>query len=195
MVRRQTAFPVKWPNVADLLIIAAKDGPSMSESRPGETVSTRHKMRSTTLRSNINPEGRALVLAYSFRIKTRNRKGIVIHPGMDFVSSIGCLNPSGELKNKASNIDFDDSRARVVAMIDFHQREARRQLPEGMEATSSSTQSSSSRASPIERTLATRGAIRVVPTVYCHISQDDHGFWMVSLEHKESAERLPSPVH
>jgi hypothetical protein len=50
---------------------------------------------------------------------TGDRSGIIIHPGIRFLSSIGCLNPSSELKNKASDIDFDDSRARVVAIIDF----------------------------------------------------------------------------
>lgn len=50
--------------------------------------------------------------------KTRERTAILIHPGKDYLSSIGCLNPTGGLVNATSKIDFPDSRDRVIAIID-----------------------------------------------------------------------------
>lgn len=50
--------------------------------------------------------------------KTGEREAIVIHPGKGYLSSVGCLNPSAGLKDANSNIDFSDSRSRVIAIIE-----------------------------------------------------------------------------
>lgn len=50
--------------------------------------------------------------------KTDEREAILIHPGNGYLSSIGCLNPSVGLTNANSNIDFSDSRSRVIAIIE-----------------------------------------------------------------------------
>lgn len=50
--------------------------------------------------------------------KTDEREAILIHPGNGYLSSIGCLNPATALKNANSNIDFSDSRSRVIAIIE-----------------------------------------------------------------------------
>ncbi len=50
---------------------------------------------------------------------TGNRVGILIHPAHPpklYLSSVGCLNPSGPLRS-AQSINFWDSRARVIALI------------------------------------------------------------------------------
>jgi hypothetical protein len=49
---------------------------------------------------------------------TGRRKEILIHPGRGFLSSIGCINPAKSLANKTADIDFQDSRTRVIAIID-----------------------------------------------------------------------------
>jgi hypothetical protein len=49
---------------------------------------------------------------------TNKRVGILIHPGRGFLSSIGCINPARALPRPDSDIDFVDSRKRVIAMID-----------------------------------------------------------------------------
>lgn len=49
---------------------------------------------------------------------TGERTAILIHPGMDWLWSVGCLNPSGPLPNAAARIDYADSRARTIAIID-----------------------------------------------------------------------------
>lgn len=49
---------------------------------------------------------------------TDARVGILIHPARGFLWSIGCINPASDLSGAASDIDFLDSRARVIALID-----------------------------------------------------------------------------
>ena len=49
---------------------------------------------------------------------TGERVGILIHPARGFLWSIGCINPAGALPSGASDMNFLDSRARVIAMID-----------------------------------------------------------------------------
>jgi len=51
---------------------------------------------------------------------TGNRIGILIHPGHPpslYLSSIGCLNPTGPLQS-SDKMNFWDSRTRVIALID-----------------------------------------------------------------------------
>jgi hypothetical protein len=49
---------------------------------------------------------------------TRERKYVLIHPGEDYVKSVGCLNPATGLMNADSAIGFADSRKRVIDMIE-----------------------------------------------------------------------------
>ncbi len=49
---------------------------------------------------------------------TQPRYAIIIHPGENFMNSEGCLNPASGLQDAASQINFADSRARVIAIID-----------------------------------------------------------------------------
>lgn len=48
---------------------------------------------------------------------TGSRTGIMIHPAMGYVMSIGTINLSKPLADAQSNIEFADSRARVIALI------------------------------------------------------------------------------
>jgi hypothetical protein len=59
------------------------------------------------------------VEAGSYALLTQAGKvGILIHPGRGFLSSVGCINPAAALANAKADIDFVDSRTRVVAIID-----------------------------------------------------------------------------
>ena len=49
---------------------------------------------------------------------TGHRQGILFHPGGGFLASVGCLNFSKPLAGPSSNIDYGDSRDRVIAVID-----------------------------------------------------------------------------
>jgi hypothetical protein len=49
---------------------------------------------------------------------TNKRVGILLHPGRGFLSSIGCINPAKSLPKADTDIDFLDSRTRVIAIID-----------------------------------------------------------------------------
>lgn len=49
---------------------------------------------------------------------TGDRTAILIHPGEDYLNSIGCLNPCSGLTDADSKINFTDSRDRVIAIID-----------------------------------------------------------------------------
>ena len=49
---------------------------------------------------------------------TGERVGILIHPGENFLSSIGCFNPCTTLPNAAEMIDWDGSLRRTIRIID-----------------------------------------------------------------------------
>lgn len=49
---------------------------------------------------------------------TSKRVGILFHPGVGFLSSIGCINPSKPLDGPRQGMDFIESRSRVIAIID-----------------------------------------------------------------------------
>jgi hypothetical protein len=49
---------------------------------------------------------------------TNKRVGILFHPGRGFLSSVGCINPAKSLAGPKTDIDFVDSRTRVIAIID-----------------------------------------------------------------------------
>lgn len=50
-------------------------------------------------------------------MNTGNRAEILIHPGIGFLSSIGCINPCTNLPDASEPIDFIPSRNRVIAII------------------------------------------------------------------------------
>jgi hypothetical protein len=51
--------------------------------------------------------------------KTGKRTDILIHPGKnEFLSSIGCINLCTSLPNAKEDIDYSDSRRRVIAVIE-----------------------------------------------------------------------------
>lgn len=50
--------------------------------------------------------------------KTEKRTGILIHPGKNFLSSVGCFNPCTSLPDESEMIDFVPSRRRVIAIIE-----------------------------------------------------------------------------
>jgi hypothetical protein len=49
---------------------------------------------------------------------TNKRKEILIHPGRGFLSSVGCINPAKSLAKVGSDLNFLDSRARAISLID-----------------------------------------------------------------------------
>jgi hypothetical protein len=49
---------------------------------------------------------------------TDERSAILIHPGQDYVNSIGCMNPASGLTDANSMIEFMDSRNQVIAIIE-----------------------------------------------------------------------------
>lgn len=49
---------------------------------------------------------------------TGTRSGILIHPANGYLWSIGCLNPGSVLSGPNDNIQWSDSRSRVIAIID-----------------------------------------------------------------------------
>lgn len=51
-------------------------------------------------------------------LNTDKRSEILIHPGIGFLSSIGCINLCASLPNGAEGITYTSSRRRVISMID-----------------------------------------------------------------------------
>lgn len=51
-------------------------------------------------------------------LKTGSRSEILIHPGIGFLASVGCINLCKILPDASEPISFGGSRARVIAMID-----------------------------------------------------------------------------
>ena len=49
---------------------------------------------------------------------TNPRSEILIHPGVGFLSSIGCINPCTSLPDAAEMIDFEPSRRRVISILE-----------------------------------------------------------------------------
>jgi hypothetical protein len=50
--------------------------------------------------------------------QTGERSEILVHPAQGFLWSVGCLHPCEALPQGESNINFVDSRKRVIALID-----------------------------------------------------------------------------
>lgn len=50
--------------------------------------------------------------------RTGERSAILIHPAQNYRWSVGCINPSSGLKNADSQINYKDSRMRVIAIIE-----------------------------------------------------------------------------
>lgn len=53
--------------------------------------------------------------------RTEERTAILLHPGKNYISSIGCLNPASGLTDARSQINFQNSRSQVIAIIDAMQ--------------------------------------------------------------------------
>jgi hypothetical protein len=66
--------------------------------------------------SNVNPV--ALRRPGLLLLPTGARVGILIHPARGFLWSVGCINPATSLASASSDIDFNDSRTRIIALID-----------------------------------------------------------------------------
>jgi len=66
---------------------------------------------------------------------TDERSAILIHPARDYLWSIGCLNPGFNLTNANSSIEFKDSRARVIAIIEAMKAKIGAGFPSRGEAT------------------------------------------------------------
>ncbi len=60
---------------------------------------------------------------------TDERTAILLHPGKNYISSIGCLNPATGLTNASSQIDFADSRRQVIAIINAMQTKMGAKFP------------------------------------------------------------------
>jgi hypothetical protein len=60
---------------------------------------------------------------------TGERDAILIHPGFDYLLSTGCLNPGCGLKDADSRLEFKDSRARVIALIETMKANLGAQFP------------------------------------------------------------------
>jgi hypothetical protein len=115
------------------VILAGLDGQIVEQGGPGDNsakVGTRKHLRvkegtyslsthdSEKYKTSGYSSGRrtpkpAILLAH-----TGDRVGILVHPGEDYLWSIGCLNPCSNLRDADFRMDFNDSRARVVAIIE-----------------------------------------------------------------------------
>jgi hypothetical protein len=66
--------------------------------------------------ANVNPA--ALRRPGLLLLPTGARVGILIHPARGFLWSVGCINLATALLTESNDIDFLDSRSRVIALID-----------------------------------------------------------------------------
>jgi hypothetical protein len=71
---------------------------------------------------NTNPPMPAILLneKQNHPFSTYPRYGVLIHPGHPpclYLSAVGCLNPTSEL-GASEEMEFSDSRSRVIALID-----------------------------------------------------------------------------
>ncbi|WP_170135063.1 glucosaminidase domain-containing protein [Acuticoccus kandeliae] len=66
--------------------------------------------------------------------ETRSRAGILLHPGQNYVWSIGCINPSTPLSGANGAMDYRDSRTRVIAIIDAMRNALGGRFPTGNNA-------------------------------------------------------------
>lgn len=48
---------------------------------------------------------------------TGARTFILVHPGWGFSAAVGCIQPTGELSNGDEDIDYPDSRSRLLALL------------------------------------------------------------------------------
>jgi hypothetical protein len=62
---------------------------------------------------------------------TGRREGILVHPAQGYLWSIGCLNLTSPLKAAQDNIDYVDSRSRIIALIDNISKLLGDQFPHG----------------------------------------------------------------
>jgi peptidoglycan L-alanyl-D-glutamate endopeptidase CwlK len=60
---------------------------------------------------------------------TKARTGILIHCAGGYAMTVGCINLAGDLPDASTNIDFADSRKRVIALIDSMKEHLGRKFP------------------------------------------------------------------
>lgn len=65
----------------------------------------------------INPDHKVLRKPALKLESTGVRTDILVHPGHGFLASLGCLNPTSDLASSEIEMDFEDSRQRVVTMM------------------------------------------------------------------------------
>jgi hypothetical protein len=77
-----------------------------------------HKGDSYATREYAQSEGEAALPKPSLGLmSTGARYDILIHPGRRFLSSVGCINLTRRLSNAEADIDYVDSRKRIIAVI------------------------------------------------------------------------------
>jgi hypothetical protein len=81
-------------------------------------LATQNGGRFATINYNRNPNQTALRRPGVELLNTGTRSEILIHPGLGFLASIGCINLCTSLPKAAEPISFPGSRKRVIAMID-----------------------------------------------------------------------------
>jgi hypothetical protein len=63
--------------------------------------------------------------------ETGIRQGIIIHPGTGFLTAIGTINLTKRLDGPSADIDYQDSRQRVIDLITAMQQKLGSQFPSG----------------------------------------------------------------
>jgi hypothetical protein len=78
--------------------------------------------------ANVNP---AALRRPGLRVtQTGARDGVLLHPGRGFLASVGCLNLTRPLWGGADDMDFIESRNRVIALIDHMRACLAEQFPD-----------------------------------------------------------------
>lgn len=81
-------------------------------------LATQNGGKYATINYNRNANPAALRRPGVELLGTGSRSEILIHPGIGFLASVGCINLCTSLPNAAEPISFPGSRRRVIAMID-----------------------------------------------------------------------------
>lgn len=103
---------------------AESQGPSSNTTKGVRILSgtyplaTQNGGKYASIHYNPNPNHTALRRPGVELLKTGHRSEILIHPGIGFLASVGCINLCKILPDASEPISFPGSRARVIAMID-----------------------------------------------------------------------------
>ncbi|MGF7147204.1 hypothetical protein FHS96_000813 [Sphingomonas zeicaulis] len=111
--------------VAELSGMTAESrGPSSNETKgvrikPGRyPLATQAGGKYSTLNYTSNENQAAIRKPGIELLKTGDRSEILIHPGIGFLASIGCINLCKDLPDASEPISYGGSRRRVIALID-----------------------------------------------------------------------------